>query len=412
MNYGVIVPKKSEFLEINDFDNNKKLVHQTKLGYRLAIDDKSYTILKLINNENNIFSISEKFNTIHNIRLSPNEIYDVLKNKFENFGIVSLNSEFKTVPKSREIHLKLSVILLNEKIVNKISSFFVFLFQKNIFIYLSTSCVLFILFVISNNMQIIIKKLNSPIDINFIYLFILFELASFLHEFGHASACKKFGAKPGGIGFGFYYIIPVLFSDVSDSWKLKPKERVIINFAGIYFELILSTLFVISYLITSFDFFLIFPILLLLDTLHNLNPFLKFDGYWILSDLIKIHNLHKTSNRTFIKFIKNKPISFSHKKKWFLIIYEILSKCYIVFIIIILLFTNYNSILAFPITIYNYFLYLTTLESTQINNFRYIDFIIPTLFYFLLIKSIISILKSKLKKLNTKRSKLSGSGSH
>ena len=396
MDYSKIIPQKSTYLEISSFDNNERLLHQTKLNYRLVIDDKSFTIISLINNENSIIDISEKFNNIYNSKLTPKEVYLILENKFVEYGIVILNKEFEATPKKVEIHLRLSIILLNEKIVNKIASIFVFLFYKNTFFYLSIICISFILFVLSNNTSIFLAKINSPMNGNILYFVLLFEFTSFLHEFGHSTACKKFGAKPGGIGFGFYYIIPVLFSDVSDAWKLDSKKRVIVNFAGIYFEIIFSSLSLLIYLFSSFDFFLIFPLLLLLDTLHNLNPFLKFDGYWILSDLIKIPNLHKTSNKTFIKFVKKQPIEFSFRKKWFLIIYEILSKVYTAFIIIFLLFINYNSIVMFPITLYNYLHELISPIKTQ--NFRYIDFIIPILFYFLLIKSIITILKSKFKK--------------
>lgn len=45
-------------------------------------------------------------------------------------------------------------------------------------------------------------------------------LSSFFHELGHASACKYFEVKHGGIGFGLYLNFPVLYTDVTEVWKL------------------------------------------------------------------------------------------------------------------------------------------------------------------------------------------------
>lgn len=49
-------------------------------------------------------------------------------------------------------------------------------------------------------------------------------ISSFIHELGHASACKHFGLKHGGIGFGLYLNFPVLYTDVTEIWKLNRKN--------------------------------------------------------------------------------------------------------------------------------------------------------------------------------------------
>ena len=48
----------------------------------------------------------------------------------------------------------------------------------------------------------------------------LFILNSMFHEFGHAAACRHFGADNGGVGFGLYISFPVFYTDVSDIWRL------------------------------------------------------------------------------------------------------------------------------------------------------------------------------------------------
>jgi putative peptide zinc metalloprotease protein len=57
--------------------------------------------------------------------------------------------------------------------------------------------------------------------------------------------------KAGSIGFGFYLLIPVFYADVSNAWSLSPGKRIIINIAGMYFQLLLSCLLVLIYFITA-----------------------------------------------------------------------------------------------------------------------------------------------------------------
>jgi putative peptide zinc metalloprotease protein len=83
--------------------------------------------------------------------------------------------------------------------------------------------------------------METDFSLKFLLCLLVLYGCSILHEFGHAAAGKRFGATPGDIGFGFYFIAPVFFSDLSDVWKLPPKERIIVNLGGIYFELIVAS---------------------------------------------------------------------------------------------------------------------------------------------------------------------------
>ncbi len=81
-----------------------------------------------------------------------------------------------------------------------------------------------------------------------IFFFIISLITGIFHEFGHVTATEYYGAKQGGIGFGFYLLSPVYFADVTDIWKLKPKQRIIVNVSGVYFEIIIcSILMIIGY---------------------------------------------------------------------------------------------------------------------------------------------------------------------
>jgi hypothetical protein len=116
--------------------------------------------------------------------------------------------------------------------------------------------------------------------------------AVLLHEFGHAAAACKFQIPVGSIGIGMYLIWPVFYSDVSASWQLPRRQRLVIDVAGIYFHSVAASVFIVLYAVAPRPELIILVKSILLSTIINVNPFFRFDGYWILTDLTGIANLH------------------------------------------------------------------------------------------------------------------------
>lgn len=119
-----------------------------------------------------------------------------------------------------------------------------------------------------------------------------------LHEFGHATPAYMYKTPPKTIGFGFYLIFPVLYADVTDSWALDRRKRMTVNIGGIYMQLLINSLLLIALpFIQSYG--LIASIVNALIGLNfltiflNINPFFKFDGYWLYSDFFGLPNLTK-----------------------------------------------------------------------------------------------------------------------
>ncbi len=132
-------------------------------------------------------------------------------------------------------------------------------------------------------------------QLNWLYFGLLGFISVTFHEFDHASSAKYFGAKHGGIGGGFYLFTPVYFADVSDIWKLSRFKRIIVNLSGIYFESIMSCVYIVFGLVANMEMFVIIGTFIFLHSLWNLNPFLRNDGYWVLSDGLNYPNLSKNS---------------------------------------------------------------------------------------------------------------------
>lgn len=126
-------------------------------------------------------------------------------------------------------------------------------------------------------------------------LLVFMVVSSLFHELGHASACKHFGIRHGGIGFGLYLNFPVLYTDVTEVWRLRRADRCIVNLAGVYFQMYILLALLALFYVTGSDTVRYMILTLNLGFIMTLNPFFKFDGYWIASDVLGIPNLRNRS---------------------------------------------------------------------------------------------------------------------
>ncbi len=138
---------------------------------------------------------------------------------------------------------------------------------------------------------------------NWFWLGITLGVTKVLHEFGHGLSCKHFGGECHEMGVMFLVLTPCLYCNVSDSWLLPNKwHRAAIGAAGMYVEIFLAG-------VATFLWWFSEPGLLnhiclsimfvcsVSTILFNGNPLLRFDGYYILSDISEIPNLRQKSSR-------------------------------------------------------------------------------------------------------------------
>lgn len=118
-----------------------------------------------------------------------------------------------------------------------------------------------------------------------------------LHELGHAYQAHRFGCHVPAIGVAFMAFTPMLYTDVTDAWKLASRrERLLIDLAGIMVELAIAmmALFFWAFLpdgpVRS-AVFVAATVSWVMSLLVNLSPLMRFDGYFILSDFLGIPNL-------------------------------------------------------------------------------------------------------------------------
>ena len=110
-------------------------------------------------------------------------------------------------------------------------------------------------------------------------------LGAAFHEFGHASALRYGGGRVKGMGAGLYLAYPAFYTDVSDNYRLKRWGRVRTDLGGVYFNLVMVGALLGAYAATRAEILLLVVLLINFEIVHQLLPFVRLDGYWLLADV-------------------------------------------------------------------------------------------------------------------------------
>lgn len=188
-------------------------------------------------------------------------------------------------------------------------------------------------------------------------LLLLSTVGTLCHEFGHASAAAHYGCRRMTIGWGLYIIYTVLWTNVSEAWRLPRRQRLVVDVGGVYFESLFQLLMLVLYLNTGNLVFLFAFVMIDVNIVMTLNPFLRMDGYWLMSDLFGIVNLRRQQT-AWLEEIASKlfgsraPVlrsSLSNRAKWTLGIYSVLGAVFLIYLLtIIFKFVILNVAGAYP----------------------------------------------------------------
>jgi putative peptide zinc metalloprotease protein len=347
------------------------------------IEEPVYSILK---NGQTAKTIEELFNLV-NVKntFSKSDLIDLIDKK-----LMPLFNSTVSVKKESVSSFWIKRQLLESNTVEKIATPFSFLYG-NIFY-----PALFILLVIniylafnsstneSSSIETATKFTILKWSISYLSLFVII----FLHEIGHAAAAIKSGIKPRSIGLGFYTVLPVMYTDLTEAWKLNKKNKIKVNLGGIYMQLIIGILLsIILFITTSVYVKEILTYLITINTtiiIINLFPLLKFDGYWILSDLVEIPNLIKESNAKLLSFITKKgpfddevETPLKRYQNVVLIIFSILRILFIIMMVfMVLMFVTFSIIKTYS--------FITLLPLMEFNTTTAIEILKKVLMLFIM----------------------------
>jgi putative peptide zinc metalloprotease protein len=122
-------------------------------------------------------------------------------------------------------------------------------------------------------------------------LFAVLIVSMVVHECGHAAACRYGGARPGRIGVGIYLVVPCMYTDVTDSYRLSKAGRLRTDLGGVYFNALFALTAAAAYFATGYEPLLILVVMQQVVILDQFIPWLRLDGYHVVSDLIGVSDL-------------------------------------------------------------------------------------------------------------------------
>ena len=188
-----------------------------------------------------------------------------------------------------------------------------------------------------------------------LWLWIALGAAKVIHEFGHGLTCRHFGGECHEMGFLLLVFSPALYCDTTDAWTMPNKwHRIAISAGGIYVELVIASISTLVWWYTEPGTmhsiaFALMSLTSLTTFLVNANPLMRFDGYYILSDLIEIPNLRAKSAQAMqslvdrhVLGIKDAAVPDVEGKKWLFLTYAVASWLYSWFLSIVILWFFYN----------------------------------------------------------------------
>jgi len=131
-------------------------------------------------------------------------------------------------------------------------------------------------------------------------------LGVLLHELGHAAAAWRCGARSVSIGVGWYVCFPVAYAELSETWRMTRRQRVLIDVAGIHMQGLWVATLMTWHAASGEAVLLVAALSSALSILWNMNPLLRMDGYWLLSDLLGIPNLREAAKASLADFVRRR----------------------------------------------------------------------------------------------------------
>jgi putative peptide zinc metalloprotease protein len=262
-------------------------------GQMIQLSRLVYLVASETDGQKDFGQIAERVSSEFGRTLSADNVRFLVENKLRPLGILAANEgpSPKLMRAKPVLALKFRVPILPRGAIRTLAAVFRPLFLAPVVIAMLAGLAaldiwLFFVHGLVGSAQEVLYKPEL-----FVLVFALTLLATLCHESGHATACHYGGAEPGRIGVGLYIVWPVFFNDVTDTYRLSKIGRLRTDLGGVYFDVIFTLGVAGAYFLTGQEWLLFLVFLLQLDILTQFMPFLRLDGYYVVSDLTGVPDL-------------------------------------------------------------------------------------------------------------------------
>jgi putative peptide zinc metalloprotease protein len=262
-------------------------------GQTIQLTELLYRVLECIDGERDLAALAATVSDRIGKQASSDDVDFLVREKLRPLGLVRGDDggEPDVEKPNPLLALRFRVVLSDERITRRLTAPFAALFWPPIVVAVvaaftvMTGWLLFAEGVGASTRAV----LYQPSLL--VLVFVLTALSAGFHEFGHAAACRYGGATPGVMGAGLYLVWPAFYTDVTDSYRLSKGGRLRTDLGGLYFNMLFALATFGVWALTRWTPLLLLVPLQLLQMVHQLLPFVRLDGYLILSDLTGVPDL-------------------------------------------------------------------------------------------------------------------------
>jgi putative peptide zinc metalloprotease protein len=261
-------------------------------GQVIQMSPLLYRVACRIDGSRDLAAIAELVSADLGRSLTADQVRYLITAKLLPLGVVAAEGAPAAAPKANPLlALRARGTLLSERAANAVGALLTPLFRGPVVVAVVISIVavdwwLFAVHGLGGGAR---QVLRDPADL--LIVLGLSLVSAVFHECGHAAGCRYGGARPGKIGVGIYLVWPAFFTNVTDSYRLSRAGRLRTDLGGLYFNAVFMLALAGIYAATSSEVLLLVIAFTHLEMLEQLMPFVRFDGYFILSDLIGVPDL-------------------------------------------------------------------------------------------------------------------------
>lgn len=185
---------------------------------------------------------------------------------------------------------------------------------------------------------------------NWLWLLVAWISLKIVHEIGHGLVCLRYGGTVREMGIVVAFFAPLAFVDATSCWAFRSRfHRIHAAAAGMYIELLIASAAVIGWsrCDSAVAGQILHNVIIMASVstlLFNINPLMKFDGYYILSDLLNIPNLATESSTELSRILGRLVFGDSGsapgvvgRRRWLLLTYAVAALCWRMLVCISLL---------------------------------------------------------------------------
>jgi putative peptide zinc metalloprotease protein len=263
-------------------------------GQVVQLPSLLYLVLSAIDGRRDVHGISQQVSQEVGRKLNVEQLGFLLEKRLWPLGLIQAGDQPAAPHAGRPdplLALKFHGALIPERIVNAIAAALQPLFLPPVVMAVLAGLaavdgwLFFVHGIAQASRQIIYQPLFLLLMLGLIVLSMAF------HECGHAAACRFSGGKPGVMGAGLYLCWPAFYTNVTDAYRLSRSGRLRTDLGGVYFNAVFVLATAAVYFVTGFEPLLVVIVVQHLEILQQFMPFLRLDGYYVVSDLTGVPDL-------------------------------------------------------------------------------------------------------------------------